>query len=174
MSITTPPAVSTGSNGQAIAGTAGSSLANPSATALNSNEFLQLMMAQLQNQDPTNPSTQDPTQFLTQLAQLTQVEQETNTAQSTSQTASEQAVASAVALIGDTVNYTDPTSGAKLSGSVQSVQITSAGPTLTVNGVAGVAPASVTSVTGPTPSTTTATTGTTSTTSTTSGGSPTA
>ncbi|WP_249009133.1 flagellar hook capping FlgD N-terminal domain-containing protein [Conexibacter sp. DBS9H8] len=173
MSVTTPPVISTGTNGQAIGGTSGTSLANPSATALNSNEFLQLMMVQLQNQDPTNPSTQDPTQFLTQLAQLTQVEQETNTAQSTSQTASEQAVASAVALIGDTVNYTDPSTGAKLSGSVQSVQITSAGPTLTVNGIAGVTPASVTAVTAPATSTGTSTSTSSGTTGTT-GGSTTA
>lgn len=35
--------------------------------------FLQLLVAQMKNQDPTNPS--DPTQFVTQLAQFSQLEQ---------------------------------------------------------------------------------------------------
>lgn len=36
--------------------------------------FLQLLVAQLQNQDPLNP--QDGTQFVTQLAQMSSLEQE--------------------------------------------------------------------------------------------------
>jgi flagellar basal-body rod modification protein FlgD len=39
------------------------------------NVFLKLFIAQLQNQDPTAPS--DPTQFVTQLAQFTNLEQAT-------------------------------------------------------------------------------------------------
>ena len=35
--------------------------------------FLQLLVAQIKNQDPTSPS--DPTQFVTQLAQFSQLEQ---------------------------------------------------------------------------------------------------
>lgn len=44
---------------------------------MNSNDFLKLFIAQLQNQDPLSP--QDPTQFLGQLAQISQVEQAYNT-----------------------------------------------------------------------------------------------
>ncbi len=47
------------------------------ATGLNKDDFLRLFMAQMQNQDPLNP--QDGSQFITQLAQLTQVEQSYNT-----------------------------------------------------------------------------------------------
>ena len=147
MSISTPNVTSTGINGQPLSGTQGSTLSNPTATQLNGNEFLQLMMVQLQNQDPTSPSNQDPTQFMAELAQLTQVQQETKTAQSTAQAASQQAVATAVGLIGDTVTYLDTKTGKTVSGEVQSVQITAAGPSLTVNGVAGVAPASISAVT---------------------------
>ncbi len=43
---------------------------------MNKDDFLQLFIAQLQNQDPLNP--QDSSEFLTQLAQLTQVEQSYN------------------------------------------------------------------------------------------------
>jgi flagellar basal-body rod modification protein FlgD len=37
--------------------------------------FLQLLVAQLKNQDPTSPA--DPTQFVAQLAQFSQLEQST-------------------------------------------------------------------------------------------------
>ncbi len=40
------------------------------------NDFLRLLMTQLSNQDPTSP--QDPTQFVTQLSQFSQVESLTN------------------------------------------------------------------------------------------------
>jgi flagellar basal-body rod modification protein FlgD len=41
--------------------------------------FLQLLVAQLKNQDPMNPS--DGTQFVAQLAQFQQLEQSVNTGQ---------------------------------------------------------------------------------------------
>ncbi len=143
MSISTPP-VSTDPSGATITGTPGTTLSNNSATALGTNQFLDLMMTQLTHQDPSNPT--DPTQYMSELAQMTSVEQETNIAQSTSQAASVQAVAQAVGLIGHTISYTDQTTGQAVSGTVQSVQITSSGPTMTVSGVAGIAPSSVTQV----------------------------
>jgi flagellar basal-body rod modification protein FlgD len=165
MSISTPPVgtnsagqteqgtsgtqVGTNSLGQTEQGTSGDSVANSSATSLSSNQFLQLMMTELENQDPLSPSSSDPTQYLTELAQMTQVEQETNTAQSTAESATEQAVSQAVGLIGDTVSYKNQTTGDLVTGAVNSVQITSSGPTLTVDGVSGVDPAIVTNVTGP-------------------------
>ncbi|HTP63775.1 MAG TPA: FlgD immunoglobulin-like domain containing protein [Geobacteraceae bacterium] len=42
----------------------------------NQNDFLQMLVAELQNQDPMNP--QDSSQFVTQLAQISQVEQTYN------------------------------------------------------------------------------------------------
>jgi flagellar basal-body rod modification protein FlgD len=47
------------------------------ASGMNKDDFLKLFVTQLQNQDPLNP--QDGTQFISQLAQLTQVEQAYNT-----------------------------------------------------------------------------------------------
>jgi flagellar basal-body rod modification protein FlgD len=145
MSTTTP--ITTGSNGNPIAGTPGTQIANASATTLSSTEFLNLMMDQLKNQDPLSPSSSDPTQYLNELAQMTSVEQATNTAQSTAQSATEQAVSQAVALIGDSITYKDRTSGQDVTGSVGSVQITSSGPTLTVGGVSGIDPSTITNVT---------------------------
>jgi flagellar basal-body rod modification protein FlgD len=48
----------------------------PSSTDVTKDMFLQLLVAQLQNQDPMNPA--DGTQFLTQLAQFQQLEQSMN------------------------------------------------------------------------------------------------
>ena len=64
------------------AGTTGqTSASSTSSTAntVNKNMFLQLLVAQLQNQDPLNPS--DGTQFVAQLAQFQQLEQSVNTGQ---------------------------------------------------------------------------------------------
>ena len=46
---------------------------------VNENMFLQLLVAQLQNQDPLNPP--DGTQFVSELAQFQQLEQSINTGQ---------------------------------------------------------------------------------------------
>jgi flagellar basal-body rod modification protein FlgD len=113
---------------------------------INQTQFLQMLMAELQNQNPMNPNSSDPMSFVTELAQFTSVEQETNTAESTSTIASGQNTASAVSLLGYNVSYTDPTTGASDTGTVQSVDITSSGPTLTINGTSGISPTSVTQV----------------------------
>jgi flagellar basal-body rod modification protein FlgD len=119
----------------------------PSTTATNplldKNAFLKLMMVQMKNQDPLSPS--DPTQYMGELAQLTTLEQTTNLAKSASQTAAEQHTAATLALLGHKVTYTDP-AGATLTGTVDRVQFTAAGPTLTVNGIPGVDPSKVNEV----------------------------
>ena len=48
-----------------------------SSTSVDKNMFLQLLVAQLQNQDPLNPA--DGTQFIGELAQFQQLEQSINT-----------------------------------------------------------------------------------------------
>jgi flagellar basal-body rod modification protein FlgD len=112
---------------------------------ISQNEFLQLLMTELKNQNPMSPNSSDPMSFVTELAQFTSLEQQTNTAQSASQIASAQGTSAAVALIGHTVTYTD-SSGNTGTGTVQSVSITSSGPTLTINGTAGLNPSDVTQV----------------------------
>jgi len=56
-----------------------SSSAAASSGGVDKNMFLQLLVAQLRNQDPMNPS--DGTQFVAQLAQFQQLEQTVNTGQ---------------------------------------------------------------------------------------------
>ena len=55
------------------------SASQPSGTQVNKNMFLQLLVAQIKNQDPLNPT--DGVQFLTQLAQFQQLEQSLNMGQ---------------------------------------------------------------------------------------------
>jgi flagellar basal-body rod modification protein FlgD len=121
----------------------GSTKSTGSGSLLDKNTFLKLMMVQLKNQDPLNPS--DPTQYMGELAQLTTLEQTTNIASSSAQSAGEQHTIAALALLGHTVTYTDG-SGATISGTVSQVQFTGSGPTLTVNGKTGINPTSVNQV----------------------------
>jgi flagellar basal-body rod modification protein FlgD len=113
---------------------------------INQDQFLQMLMAELKNQNPMNPNSSDPMQFVTELAQFTQVEQSTYTAESTQTMVANQNTASAVSLIGHTVTYTDPTTQATATGVVKSVELTSNGPTLTINGTSGIAPSTVSQV----------------------------
>src|SRR5215813_6013028 len=53
--------------------------ASPDTTQVTKNMFLQLLVAQIKNQDPLNPS--DGVQFLTQLAQFQQLENGMNMGQ---------------------------------------------------------------------------------------------
>jgi len=74
MSTTTPAVPATGSPSPSTgSSSSASSAADASADDVNMNQFLQLLVAQIQNQDPTNPA--DSTAFLSQLAQFSQLEQ---------------------------------------------------------------------------------------------------
>lgn len=147
MSFTTP-ATTNATNASNTTNTTGASKANSSQSSLpiNQDQFLEMLMAELKNQNPMNPNSSDPMQFVTELAQFTEVEQATNTAESTSTIASGQNTATAIALIGHNVTYTDPTSGNPTTGVVQSVEFTSSGPTLTINGTPGISASAVTQV----------------------------
>jgi len=57
-------------------GSSQSSSTTQASAPVTENMFLQLLVAQLENQDPMNPT--DSTQFVTQLAQFQQMEQSMN------------------------------------------------------------------------------------------------
>lgn len=147
MSFSTPATTATTATTGAT-GTTGTNATNSSSSSvpINQNQFLGMLMAELKNQNPMNPNSSDPMQFVSELAQFTSVEQETNTAESTATLASRQNTASAVSLIGHSVTYIDPTTSRPTTGTVQSVNITSSGPSLTINGTSGIALSSVTEV----------------------------
>jgi flagellar basal-body rod modification protein FlgD len=120
-------------------GTSGTTFSNPS-NNLGENDFLKLMMDQLQNQDPLNPS--DPTQYMSELASFSSLEQETQIAGATSSAATQQATTSALGLLGHTVSYQD-SNGVTQSGTVSKVDFTSSGPSLTVGAASGIALGSI-------------------------------
>jgi flagellar basal-body rod modification protein FlgD len=103
---------------------------------LGQNEFLKLMIAQLQAQNPLEPGNSN--EFVNELAQLTQTEQTTNLANATE-------LSSAVQLIGHEVAY-NSASGAGATGIVQGVQSDASGTTVTVEGVAGITLSSITEI----------------------------
>jgi flagellar basal-body rod modification protein FlgD len=124
-------------------GTSGTTFSNPSSN-LGENDFLMLMMDQLKNQDPLNPS--DPTQYLSELAGFSSLEQQTQIATSTASAATQQASASALSLLGHTVSYQDA-NGTTQSGTVSKVDFTSSGPTLTIGSTSGISLSSITEAT---------------------------
>ncbi|HEX4381980.1 MAG TPA: flagellar hook capping FlgD N-terminal domain-containing protein [Myxococcales bacterium] len=114
----------TGIDNSSSASTAASSTAQGSNT-LGKNDFLKLLMAQLQNQDPTQPS--DPTAFTAQLAQFSQLELQQNANDTLSNMATAQASANqqaSVNLVGKNVTFSTSTvtiaaaGGALLTGSL--------------------------------------------------------
>jgi flagellar basal-body rod modification protein FlgD len=105
---------------------------------LEKDDFLKLMMEQLQHQDPTQP--QDSSQMLAQMSQLTMVEQITNMNTTAAQQAQDVAQTKATALIGHTVTY-PAADGTAVSGAVEKVSLADGKATLTVGGVSGIDPA---------------------------------
>lgn len=116
---------------------------NPSAQ-LGKDDFLKLMVAQLQAQNPLEPTSD--TEYVAELAQFSQLEQTSNIAQSSESSVGAQRVAQAVQLIGHKVSYVSPKTGESAEGEVQSAEIGSSGATLTVAGEAGIEPARITEV----------------------------
>src|SRR3954466_16021331 len=109
------PSVST-----APVGTDGVKVATKKAGDIGKDDFLKLLVGQLQHQDPMQPA--DDSQFIGQMAQFSQLEQETNSAQSASQIATQLGPATALSLIGRNVTYTDDAQQAQ-TGTVQLVDV---------------------------------------------------
>lgn len=101
-----------------------SALGSSSSNSLVSEQaFLQLLITQLQNQDPTNPA--DPTQFVSQLASFSSLEQMTQLNTNMTQVLDN----SVTGLIGQTVTVTDPSvSGGLTSGTVTGIVYYANGP----------------------------------------------
>ena len=108
-------------------GSATASASTPTAKAkantVDYNAFLQLLIAQMKNQDPTSP--QDPSAFMAQLASFSSVEQAMQTNAKLDAMLSSSALSQAESLIGRTITSADGLT----SGKVLSVNVSSAGST---------------------------------------------
>lgn len=117
------------------------------ADQLGRDTFLKLMVAQLRNQDPMNPT--DSAEFLAQTAQFTSLEKLEQVADQSAQALAAQMAFGATSLVGRTVTYTDPNAAddsgtgdtgdgsgegadATATGRVESVRFTADGPLLTI------------------------------------------
>src|SRR3954469_1801674 len=112
-------------------------------TTLGKDDFLKLLVGQLQHQDPLAPS--DDQQWIGQMAAFSQLEQVSNMAASTQKIVDTLNTNGTLALIGRTVTYLDP-SGASHTGKVDTVDMADGVATLTVDGVAGIDSGTVTQV----------------------------
>ena len=98
-----------------------SSTTDAASASLNYDSFLKLLVAQMKNQDPTNPM--DSTQYVAQLAAFSQVEQSIQINTKLEQMLQTSALAQADSLIGRTVTSAD----GEVSGKVASVRLLSDG-----------------------------------------------
>jgi len=109
--------------------TGSTSTSKTSSTGVDYNTFLQLLIAEMKNQDPTNPT--DTSQYMSQFAQLSTVEQAMQTNTKLDSLLSSQSLSQADGLIGKNVSFTDST-GATFTGKVASISINSNGSVATL------------------------------------------
>jgi flagellar basal-body rod modification protein FlgD len=130
---------------QALTGSTGTGAAaqKSAGTTLGKDDFLKLLVGQLQHQDPLAPS--DDQQWIGQMAAFSQLEQVSNTAATTQKIVETLNMNGTLSLIGHSVTYLDE-SGASHSGLVQTVDVAGGTASLTVDGVAGIGAGSVTQV----------------------------
>ena len=103
-----------------------------SSAMVSQDQFLQLLVTQLKNQDPNNPT--DQTQMLAQLAQFSSLSEMQTLNQTMSSSAQFGQLSQSAALIGKTV--TAGTSASPVSGVVASVSMQNGKPFLSIGGQA--------------------------------------
>jgi flagellar basal-body rod modification protein FlgD len=108
-------------------------------TKLSSKAFLQLLVAQLQYQDPSKPV--DTSSFMNETATLTQVQAMEQSSQNSTDMLTAQRAQTASTLVGHSVSYTDNT-GATKTGTVSAATISAAEPMLKISGASETIPLS--------------------------------
>jgi flagellar basal-body rod modification protein FlgD len=117
-------------------------MAQASQGAVNKNDFLKLLMAQLRNQSPLQPMEEKD--FMAQMAQFSTLEQVTKVAENMQAMTFSNQIGQGVGLIGHTVDY-KLADGTKGQGEVASLTMEADGFVLDVGGVT-VKPAEITKV----------------------------
>jgi flagellar basal-body rod modification protein FlgD len=103
-------------------------------TQIGIQDFLKILVAQLGNQDPLKPM--DNTEFVTQLAQFTSLQQTQEMNDKLGSLLSAQASMQSVGLLGKTVDVTTET-GTAATGTVSGLSFTSGSPRLTIKTLTG-------------------------------------
>lgn len=121
--MSVPAAINTGSSDTAAAAkvAADKKAAAAKQTTLNYDNFLKLLLAQMKNQNPTDPMKS--TEYMSQLATFSQVEQSVNTNSKLDALLASSAMSQAGNLVGRTITSADQ----KTTGTVTSVEMTKDG-----------------------------------------------
>jgi flagellar basal-body rod modification protein FlgD len=106
-----------------------------SGSELGKDDFLKMLVAQLQHQDPMNPM--NDMEFIGQMASFSSLEQINNLAAANERMADAMGSNTAIGLIGRTVTWTDESDQTR-TGVVEKVTTAGGKPLLTVDGVDGV------------------------------------
>ena len=123
----------TSSTAASTATTAAASNQDSAKATLDYNNFLQLLITQMKNQDPTDPM--DATEQVSQLATFSQVEQQIKTNTNLESLLSNSTLSNASSYIGKTITSADE----KTSGVVASIKVTAEGLTATTTSGANIA-----------------------------------
>ena len=115
---------------------------------LGKDDFLKLLVAQLQHQDPMSPT--DNNEFMSQMTSYSTLEQVTNLAKTNAEMASTLSMGQALGLLGKTVTYVGEDGKTTRTGVVEKVVTDGGVAKLTVSGVEGIEPATVSEVSTPT------------------------
>jgi flagellar basal-body rod modification protein FlgD len=107
----------------------GSSSSTSALTNITPNDFLQMLITQLKNQDPVNPTSSD--QILQQISQIDNIEATVKLSSSLTSVATDQGFQTASGLIGKKVQGVDG-SGNPVSGTVSSVSFANGAASLNV------------------------------------------
>lgn len=99
---------------------------------LDKNAFMKILITQMQNQDPTKPM--DDTQFISQMAQFSSLEQMTNVNAGLDVLTQMQTTTQALALVGRNVTLTVPGTKDPITGKVDSIKFESGVPKLVIGG----------------------------------------
>jgi flagellar basal-body rod modification protein FlgD len=110
--------------------------ANLQAAGISQQDFLQILLTQLTQQDPLKPM--DNTAFVAQLAQFSQLEQTQTLSDTVTTSLATQTASQAVALLGTTVTVSSTSSGgSSTSGQVTSIDFSGNAPLLTITPTSG-------------------------------------
>lgn len=129
--VTVTSATSTSTN--TTANTSSAATSDATAASLNYNSFLQLLIAQMKNQDPTDPM--DASEQISQLATFSQVEQSIKANSNLESLITLSSLSNASSYIGKTITSAD----GDTTGVVAAVEVTSDGITATTTSGATIA-----------------------------------
>lgn len=126
--MATVSSTSTTSGTSSTSGTSGTTASTAvNKTSLDYDAFLKLLLAQLKNQDPTKPM--DSTEYMSQLASFSNVEQSVNMNRKLDDIITLQALSQAETMVGKTVSNSD----GSITGKVTAVDFTKDGPIATLD-----------------------------------------